>query len=361
VRLAIIGCGQVVAQGHVPAIIAAREQGRVIEVAGIADLSPECLAAVGDTLAVPPARRFTVPARMLESVTADVVLLATPPARRGEMLAALAERGATVLCEKPLAPEVAEAESHARLFDKSPGRLMMCHNYAFFPEFLLMGSLVDQGVIGEPHTVMLQGMGADPWTGVRSFRPGWRLDRRWSGGGRLMDTGVHALYLAESLLGARPTAVRALLTVPPGGDVEDRCHAWYTSPRGVAVMSFGMGHGPAAAAVLGPDGHIELAYPPGTGDLAVSPVALHVAKDGKVIRTYEVPRRRGLFTVGFYDWVAQVARGEAEPGRHDAWHGAWLVRCVDGAYQAAADGTAVRLSAGTSDEARSADMEVPGK
>jgi predicted dehydrogenase len=345
VRLAVIGCGQVVTRGHAPAIMQARSQGQVIDIAGIADISPACLADAGEALGVPPERRFAAASALLESVTADVVLVATPPVDRGGLLASLARRDVTVLCEKPLAPDAATAAEHARLFADRPARLLMCHNYAFFPEFTLMRSLIDQGAIGEPHTVMLSGMGADPWPGAPSFRPGWRADPAWSGGGRLMDTGIHALYLAELLLGSAPERVQAVLSVRPGEETEERCHAWYGFPAGMAVMSFGMGHGPAGAAVLGSGGHLELEYPPGTGDLAVSPVALHVVSAGKVTRSHPVPPRSGLFTAGFYDWVGRVAGGEP-PAAHDGRHGAWLVHCVHGAYQAAAAGAAVSLEAG---------------
>lgn len=129
----------------------------------------------------------------------DLVDVCTPGDSHAEIAIAAAEAGKAVLCEKPLANSVAEAEAMLAAVRRAGVTHMLCHNYRRAPAVALAKRLIEAGEIGEIRHyrgVYLQDWLVDPdapWS--------WRLDKARAGSGALGDIASHSLDLARHLVG----------------------------------------------------------------------------------------------------------------------------------------------------------------
>ena len=123
--------------------------------------------------------------------------------------------GKHVLCEKPLACNVGEAQEMAARAKETGLLLMEAFMYRFHPRSRQIKQIVDQGVIGKPRLVrssfcyhmdddMLQS------GGNARLKPNM-------GGGALLDVGCYSVSVARWLMGAEPTAVQAQAVYHPDG------------------------------------------------------------------------------------------------------------------------------------------------
>jgi predicted dehydrogenase len=330
-RLGIIGCGQVVEVGHVPALLVSPK----IETVAVADISERRARIVADALSERGRPRvYADHRRMLEVEDLALVLVATPPGVRLRPALDVAASGRHLLCEKPIATTLVAADAIVRASDAHGVRCLMVHNYASFEEYRRMRELVRNGVVGHLQTVILEGLGSYPWDGVHEYRPGWRYTPSLAGGGRLMDTGVHNLYLAEMLFGKRPTDVSADAYFDPGGPPTDiRCFARYRFDSGLALVHIGEGQGGCRVEVIGERGRIQLQYPEQARGFDWSPLSLKLHRDGVLFGSEPIARRRQQVTGAFYDDVLARLIGPAEYF-HSGRHGRDLLATVMATYRA---------------------------
>jgi predicted dehydrogenase len=141
----------------------------------------------------------------------DLVDICTPGSSHAEIALAALAAGKHVLCEKPLANTVAEAEAMtAAAAEASAGgiRSMCGFNYRRVPALELARRLVAEGRLGtirQVRAVYLQDWIVDP-----EFPMVWRLDAGEAGSGSLGDIGSHIIDLTQHLLGASITEVAGL-------------------------------------------------------------------------------------------------------------------------------------------------------
>jgi predicted dehydrogenase len=91
------------------------------------------------------------------------------------------------------------------------------------------------GVIGDVHLATLQTFRPTHARGVVEWRPDWRRERRYSGGGIAMDHGSHTLYLAFEWMRSYPTSITAKASTLGDFDTEDNFSCTLTFPTGIAV------------------------------------------------------------------------------------------------------------------------------
>ena len=126
----------------------------------------------------------------------DAVIVATPPHLHAAISIAAMKRGKHVLCEKPLARTVAEGEEMVRVAQEQ-GIILKCGlSLRHHPGIQQTKEWVDEGRIGELMFIRCYyGSGGRP-----GFERNWRAGDRFSGGGALVDLGVHALDLCRWFL-----------------------------------------------------------------------------------------------------------------------------------------------------------------
>jgi len=141
--------------------------------------------------------------KLVERKDIDQIDICTPNATHKELVLAAAAAGKSVICEKPLAMNVAEAEAMVAAVEKAGVANLVCFNYRRVPAISLAKQLVDEGRIGRPfhyRATYLQ-----DWTISADVPQGgaalWRLDKKVSGSGVTGDLLAHSIDTAEWLNG----------------------------------------------------------------------------------------------------------------------------------------------------------------
>ena len=246
-RVAIIGCGRITMESHLPAWQAAAAAGRC-SLVGVTDLDP--------TRAQRAAAQAGVPAypsveALLDEAHPDIVLIATLLDRHHDLAIQALEAGCHVLCEKPIARNATEASAMVDAAKRAGRLLSICFQYRSLPEVRYLREQLASGEFGAILSIRTWG------TDVR----GLPVNRPWprGGGGALNHFTSHNLDLALWLLGF-PAVVSAsavgwqrlprigVAAVPMTGglqradavpaDIEDLGHALVRFADGSALMLF---------------------------------------------------------------------------------------------------------------------------
>lgn len=268
------------------------------EVAAIADPCDEACAAA--MAALPGVQRMDSLEALLEQEL-DGIVIATPSAAHAAQAIAALQRGVAVFCQKPLTRTAAEAERVVAAARAADRLLDVDFSYRHVAGVPAMRALLRQGCLGEVHTVDL--------TFHNAYGPDkpWFRDAALSGGGCVMDLGIHLLDLALWLTGERAISdvqaqLRAggRLLAPPVDTVED--YAAVQARLGNATLRLACSWNLPA----GCDAVIEVACYGSAGGVALRNV------DGS-----------------FYDFTVdrfQGTRRERLAAPPDAWGGRALVR-----------------------------------
>jgi len=195
--------------------------GRAVEIVAVADI---CEARRQMAHAkFPDARIYSDFRAMLagEAGKIDFVDIATPPAHHAEIAHAAFDRGLHVLCEKPMATTAEEAAGMLKHALEARRVYFPCHNYKHAPVVKAVRSILDEGAIGPVHLVTMQTFRNTHAKGVSEWRPDWRRERSYAGGGIAMDHGSHTFYLAFEWMKGYPKALTAFSSTSEGFDTED--------------------------------------------------------------------------------------------------------------------------------------------
>ncbi|WP_454859479.1 Gfo/Idh/MocA family protein [Promicromonospora soli] len=141
-----------------------------------------------------------------------LVDVCTPGDTHAEIAVAALEAGKHVLCEKPLANSVAEAETMVAAADAAAERgvrAMVGFTYRRVPAIALARQLVQEGRIGQVRHVRAQYL--QDWIADPEAPMSWRLDKQKAGSGALGDIGAHVVDLAQYVTGESLTGVSGLL------------------------------------------------------------------------------------------------------------------------------------------------------
>jgi predicted dehydrogenase len=195
-RIGVIGLGM--GQHHVEGYLTHPEA----DVVALCDADEGRLAKQGKTFGID--RLYHDWRRMFDKERLDVVSVATPNVSHREIACAALDAGCHVLCEKPMAMNVTEAEQMRARSEECGKRLMINFSYRFLPMSFALKSQIDAGVIGDVYAARTA------WHRRRGLPPfgSWFCRKELSGGGPLIDLGVHRIDLALWLMGyPEPTFV----------------------------------------------------------------------------------------------------------------------------------------------------------
>jgi predicted dehydrogenase len=132
----------------------------------------------------------------------DLVDVCTPGNTHAEIAIAALAAGKHVLCEKPLANTVEEAEAMAVAADRAAEhgvRAMVGFTYRRVPAIALAKQLVAEGRIGTIHHVRAQYL--QDWIVDPEAPLSWRLEKESAGSGALGDIGAHIVDLTQFITG----------------------------------------------------------------------------------------------------------------------------------------------------------------
>jgi predicted dehydrogenase len=134
---------------------------------------------------------------LLEATRPEIVIVSTPVHLHEEMVVASLAAGAHVLCEKPLSNSVESCHRMLRAASEHGRVLAVGFNHRYYPSFRYLKEAVDRGLIGTVDHARVFG-GHD---GLANFRADWMYKAPVSGGGAMMDVGIHMTDLARFVLG----------------------------------------------------------------------------------------------------------------------------------------------------------------
>jgi predicted dehydrogenase len=128
-----------------------------------------------------------------------IVDICLPHALHAQAAIAAATRRKHILCEKPLAISLEDADRMIEAADRAGVVLMVAENVCFDPARRRLAELVHQGAIGRPALLQI----AREANLARSFLSSrrWFLDEQVAGGGIMLSGGVHDFETARMLLG----------------------------------------------------------------------------------------------------------------------------------------------------------------
>lgn len=172
------------------------------EVVAVADTNAERLEQRGKEENIPGL--YESAEEMLAKENLDIACVATPNKFHKPLTLAALEAGCHVLCEKPMAMNANEAREMIATAEKAGKRLMINFSYRFTEQSHALKKEVESGILGDIY------FGRTIWhrrRGMPGFG-GWFGTKALSGGGPLIDLGVHRLDLALWLMGyPKPTWV----------------------------------------------------------------------------------------------------------------------------------------------------------
>ncbi len=149
------------------------------------------------SLQIPGCRATKYDQTAINNKDVDAILISTPHKDLAPITSDVLKAGKHVLCEKPGAIRAEDIKKNIALAKKMRLTYMVGYNHRFHDGFLKARQLYQKGAIGEIIFVRARyGFG-----GRIGYNKEWRLNKTISGGGHLIDQGVHMLDLALSFVG----------------------------------------------------------------------------------------------------------------------------------------------------------------
>lgn len=145
---------------------------------------------------------------VLERDDIDLVDIVTPGDSHAEIAIAALDAGKHVLCEKPLANTVAEAEAMAEAAERAAQRgvlAMVGFSYRRVPAVTLARDMVAAGRLGRVFQVRASYQ--QDWLIDPRMPLGWRLQKESAGSGALGDIGAHIIDMSQFVLGMNLASV----------------------------------------------------------------------------------------------------------------------------------------------------------
>ncbi len=245
--------------------------------------------------------------RIAKDPRIDVVYIVLPNSMHAEHTIKAFKAGKHVLCEKPMATTIADAEAMIAAAKAAKRHLMVAYRCHYEPQNLdVMRRLrkTSMGKVRQINTTM--GRQAD----LSDPSDVWRLDGKMSGGGALGDMGVYGVSAARYLLNEEPVAVQAWAQTdrsdPRFKETEDLINWQFRFPSGVIA-----------------NGSTSFAYAPTMafeviceqGRLVADPAAFYGGNQLTVVKGGQaqppVPAPPSDQFAREMDWMADVVRGKA--------------------------------------------------
>lgn len=191
IKIGIIGAGKITKDGHLKAIQHLNEE---VEVSAIADIN----IAAAQTLA----KEYNIPSiysdynDLLKNENVDAVLISVPNYLHSPIAIEAMKKGKHVLCEKPLAINSEEANKMVNIQKQTNRILMVAYHNLFRSDIEYIKKSILENKLGKIY------YGKCGWirrAGIPSWG-NWFTDKEKSGGGPLIDIGVHMLDLVLYLM-----------------------------------------------------------------------------------------------------------------------------------------------------------------
>ncbi len=215
IRVAVVGNGSIAKYRHIPEYAANPH----VELVAFCDLNEELASEFAEKY---DAVAYTDYEEMLAKEKIDAVSVCTQNVDHAKVSIAAANAGAHVLCEKPMATSLEEAQAMIEAAKKNNVYLMIGHNQRLMPPHVKAKEILDSGRLGKLLTFKTTfGHGGPEGWSVQG-KEGWFFKKEKAFVGAMGDLGVHKTDLIRYLLGEEVVEVSAFVeTLHKHGDVDD--------------------------------------------------------------------------------------------------------------------------------------------
>jgi len=198
-NVGIIGAGGIARDRHVEGWQSLSDKG--VRIIAVADIDKKRAEAMADLVGA--SHVFTDYKRLIALPQIDVVDICTPTYAHKEQAVAALRADKHVLCEKPMCVNPREGQAIIKAAARSRGKFMVAQHHRFSLAAQAAKDLVRQGALGEIYHARCHALRRRLLPPSPTF-----IYKRFSGGGPLLDIGVHILDLAMHLMDfPRPAAV----------------------------------------------------------------------------------------------------------------------------------------------------------
>jgi predicted dehydrogenase len=196
IRIGVVGAGFWATEMHMPALQSLPH----VRLVAVASRSAKSANAAAERFGIP--RSTADYMELLDDPDIDVIDIVAPNDLHAPVAIASAERGKHVICIKPIALTVVEADQMVAAASKAGVRLLYAENVPFIPAVRRAREVVDAGGVGEVFRVKAcEGIGAP--------HASWFLDPAKSGGGATIDMAVHSIAFCRFMTGSEVETVFA--------------------------------------------------------------------------------------------------------------------------------------------------------
>ncbi len=268
IDIVLLGCEHL---PHARSYAGAVRRSRAGRLVGVHDGSPDLGRPLAEELGVP----YDVDAAgLLDRVQPAAAIVCSANARHRALVELAASRGVHVLCEKPLAATVGDAEAMAAACREGGVQLHTAFVSRFYPAVLELRAMVASGELGEIRGLIGGNRGRPP---LPPRYPAWITDPDAAGGGALIDHSVHVLDAMRFVTGLEPVEVLAeTATLFVDTDVEDSALVSVVFEGGVpASIDPSWSVGPESPWEY--DFYLRILGSRGSVDLSTGRESLHVA------------------------------------------------------------------------------------
>jgi glucose-fructose oxidoreductase len=144
--------------------------------------------------------------RIADNPDVEIVYVVLPNSMHRDYTERAFKAGKHVLCEKPMATNIADCEAMIAAGKAAKKQLMIAYRCQYEPLNLAAMRMMRAGKLGKPR-IMHTNMGKQ--TDLKVSADAWRLDMTMSGGGALLDMGIYGINAARYLFNEEPVEVRA--------------------------------------------------------------------------------------------------------------------------------------------------------
>ena len=199
-----------------------------VEIAAIADTSKMVLRAFKSVL--PHIKYFSSYEAMLDQCSLDAVIISTPSFSHIPIAKYAANRDVNIFIEKPMSSNLEQAVGLYELLKEKPLVCMIGFSSRYIPTFVKGKEIIESNILGKIDSVKAQAYIADVFT----KQGGWRYNKSLSGGGVLIDVGVHMIDLLCWYFG-KIGSVRGSIKSIYSENVEDEANTHLNFKNGLGV------------------------------------------------------------------------------------------------------------------------------
>ena len=227
--VAVVGLGTLALENIIPGFAEAKS----VRLAALVSGEPDKARVVAAQYGVPEKNLYDYASfdRIKDNPAIDIVYIVLPNALHAEFTIRAARAGKHVLCEKPMAATVAEAQSMVDACHAAGRSLMIAYRLQYTPEHRTIIQMARSRAYGAVRMIEAVNGQNDAPDGQ------WRQIRRLAGGGSLPDVGLYCLNAFRYITGEEPVAVTAQTTQPRNDprfrEIEDVATFTLRFPSGV--------------------------------------------------------------------------------------------------------------------------------